>query len=262
VEVNKAIRIDKRKKENIFFIDIVYLKIINLVQIDKLIYKIYNIVMNVVNGILLGLLGIFGIIHTPQLTPSPMPKPTAPFERVLTITITQSPTKTPVPTKYIPRLQPTIDTDPQVNCLIDSRCGGGTRNLKKSACSNSTCCQIGNTWLFYENKNQCITDQNKYYQDNKPPNTIPTWAPPPTFAPFITWTPYPTQAFPTYAAIPTRDPACDSINNEWNDFKRNFMANQYNNYSSSFEAIQALNGYRTQYQNTANSHNCNIYLSL
>jgi peptidoglycan hydrolase-like protein with peptidoglycan-binding domain len=60
-----------------------------------------------------------------------------------------------------------VDSDPLVNCLIHANCGGGSKLLKKSICDQSTCCQIGNNWIFYENETKCKEDQQKFYSNNQ-----------------------------------------------------------------------------------------------
>lgn len=49
--------------------------------------------------------------------------------------------------------------DYTVDCSISSNCGGGTKKLLKSECDNSTCCQIGDKWIFYTSKSKCNQDQ-------------------------------------------------------------------------------------------------------
>jgi peptidoglycan hydrolase-like protein with peptidoglycan-binding domain len=56
------------------------------------------------------------------------------------------------------------DPDPLINCLVHPNCGGGTRLLRKSVCDQSICCQIGNSWIFYESKDKCLQDQNNLNQ--------------------------------------------------------------------------------------------------
>lgn len=74
---------------------------------------------------------------------------------------TPSPTVTPRPTTVM------------VNCLISAECGGGSKLLAKSVCDNSTCCQItGKGWVFYQNKQDCIKDQN--IANNTVKTVIPT----------------------------------------------------------------------------------------
>jgi hypothetical protein len=80
----------------------------------------------------------------------------------------------------------TWSTDPFISCSISSECGGGTALLKKSACSKSTCCQIGDKWYLYSDKNQCGQDQKTYWDSTHPtPTTTPTLIPTvtPTFTP-------------------------------------------------------------------------------
>lgn len=73
---------------------------------------------------------------------------------------------TPTPTVYVPptamptyKPVPTIDPNPPVLCNVSPNCGGGTTPLRQSECNNSTCCQIGDKWIFYKDKVQCGRDQ-------------------------------------------------------------------------------------------------------
>lgn len=52
--------------------------------------------------------------------------------------IGSTPTIKPTIVKKVP--QPTTDTDPPVHCQIDTKCGGGTKPMKKSECDASYCC--------------------------------------------------------------------------------------------------------------------------
>jgi len=67
--------------------------------------------------------------------------------------------KFPTPTKIIVNNN-YFDPDPVISCNVHVSCGGGTRQLRKSICDQSVCCQVGNTWLFYESKSKCTEDQN------------------------------------------------------------------------------------------------------
>lgn len=49
-----------------------------------------------------------------------------------------------------------------VDCEIDSKCGGGTRRMKSSACQITKCCKIGDNYVFYDDFNQCYADQLKH----------------------------------------------------------------------------------------------------
>ncbi|MFH2062279.1 MAG: hypothetical protein ABIJ43_04820 [Candidatus Beckwithbacteria bacterium] len=66
--------------------------------------------------------------------------------------------------------------DYMINCNISSNCGGGTTYIKKSECDNSVCCQIGDKWVFYKDKNQCNKDQ----ESNQPSYNYPTYTYPTT----------------------------------------------------------------------------------
>jgi hypothetical protein len=66
-----------------------------------------------------------------------------------------------------------------VTCRIDSQCGGGTIQLQRGVCENSTCCQIGDKWTFYQDKNKCVQDQNIYNVNLPTPTLLPTSTPTP-----------------------------------------------------------------------------------
>ncbi|MFA6569799.1 MAG: hypothetical protein WCT77_00990 [Bacteroidota bacterium] len=81
-----------------------------------------------------------------------------------------TPTLTPIPTREIYTIQLEMDSDPPVHCRMSAECGGGTTPLKQSECNNSTCCQIGDKWIFYKDKNQCDRDQGE--TPNSQPNYV------------------------------------------------------------------------------------------
>ena len=68
--------------------------------------------------------------------------------------------------------QTNIGNDPIVNCQISPECGGGSRQMKKSECEQSVCCQIGSKWYFYLSREKCSEDQKNYRQDTYKPLTI------------------------------------------------------------------------------------------
>lgn len=70
-----------------------------------------------------------------------------------------------------------------VTCQIDSQCGGGSIQLQRGVCENSTCCQIGDKWTFYQDKNKCVQDQNIYNVNLPTPTPLPTSTPTPTPTP-------------------------------------------------------------------------------
>lgn len=214
-----------------------------------------------------------------------------------TPTPTPSESPTPIPTyppTQIPKIKPVyVDPDPIVNCNISSNCGGGNRQMKKSECNQSTCCQLGNAWSIYPNKTACTQAQNNYNSSktsgaNYPPCTVYypalhisstySYTSPETCKQWqdtanagSTNTLQPTQQ-PTTA--PTQDnaeynnllkqhqEACQRVVAEWNTIKENFYANEYNNYSSSAEAIQELERRRQTYQQEAYSVGCTQTISL
>lgn len=114
---------------------------------------------------------------------------------------TPSPTVTPYPTdeptQYptVKVIYPTVDPDPVITCNIHSDCGGGTMQLRRSVCNNSTCCQIGDKWYFYQDKGKCTADQNSYAsgQRQNVPQVLPNYQSP-TSAPWPTYATYPTIA--------------------------------------------------------------------
>lgn len=80
------------------------------------------------------------------------------------------------------------DIDHTINCKINAKCGGGTKLLKRSVCDQSTCCQIGSNWYFYEDKNKCDADQNARV-NNTTTRSLPTFVPISTSAPIPTYDP-------------------------------------------------------------------------
>jgi len=85
---------------------------------------------------------------------------------VNSIQITPSPSPSPI----IKQPKAVVkDIDPPVHCSVHTNCGGGTVPLKQSECSNSVCCQLGDRWVTYKDKNQCIQDQKA----NQPSNPKP-----------------------------------------------------------------------------------------
>ena len=62
--------------------------------------------------------------------------------------------------------------DYMVNCRTTAECGSGTVYIKKSECDNSICCQIGDKWIFYKDKNKCSVDQNRNNQTFTQPTFV------------------------------------------------------------------------------------------
>ena len=211
------------------------------------------------------------------------------IEPTIAPTLIKSPT--PIPTyspTQIPKAKPVyIDPDPIVSCNINSNCGGGTRQMKKSACTQSTCCQLGSTWSIYPNNTACDQAQTNYNSSktsgvNYPPCTV--YYPALNYSQTYIYT-SPSQcslwqqtasAGSTNTTQPTRQPtatpiqdnseyndllkqheeACQQIYVEWTYYKENFYANEYNNYSSSYEAIQELERIRQAYQQSMYDVGC------
>ena len=96
-----------------------------------------------------------------------------------TLKVTTSPSPTATPEVKGVVANPTVqNTDPIINCGISAECGGGSRQMKKSECTQTTCCQIGNKWYFYLSKTKCLADQASANQAKTPSyNTLPNYAP-------------------------------------------------------------------------------------
>ena len=43
-------------------------------------------------------------------------------------------------------------------CLVDVKCGG-PKLMSTKGCQDSICCQIGDNWILYPDRNQCSRDQ-------------------------------------------------------------------------------------------------------
>lgn len=69
-----------------------------------------------------------------------------------------------------------LTSDPLVDCPINRLCGGGYKKLKESECVNSTCCQIGSSWIVMD-KDQCKLKQEEYSQSSR--NNHPIYIQPP-----------------------------------------------------------------------------------
>lgn len=81
-------------------------------------------------------------LSSPTPFSSPSPTPTSKTNTDSTNTATE-------------KLNP---NDP-VHCPVSNKCGGGTKPLKRAECENSVCCEIGDKWVFYTDRDQCIRDQ-------------------------------------------------------------------------------------------------------
>ena len=70
---------------------------------------------------------------------------------------------------------PPQELDPIVTCNISANCGGGTKQMKQSECSRSTCCEVGNGWEMYPSKEECTKAQQAGNTVNN--NQIDCWGP-------------------------------------------------------------------------------------
>jgi hypothetical protein len=174
------------------------------------------------------------------------PNPTVSIAQTKAPTNTPTPTDMPTPTdKPTPTVTltptPTTDPDPIVTCLINSKCGGGTEQLRESVCKASTCCQMGDSYIFYLDKSKCANDQQNFVSKYLSPSPTPT---------------------PTAIPTPTRDPYCDSIQVNWKQAEQNLQNQQIYHYANPAQELQTLYIYLQAYQQQANLHNCGITLSL
>lgn len=113
---------------------------------------------------------------------------------------------------------PTLNPDPFVNCecgdeiryikssecnkmvccLRDVNCGGGKFFTNTFAeCNQSVCCEIGNKWYLYKDKNECTRDQNRRssYSNSGESLEFEPW---PTLKPLPTFEPWPTYGYTNY----------------------------------------------------------------
>jgi len=75
---------------------------------------------------------------------------------------TLAPTSTPMPTPSPTATpKPYVNPDPITDCVSSyPNCNGESIRLKKSQCSNITCCQVGSTWSVYSSTEKCKEVQN------------------------------------------------------------------------------------------------------
>lgn len=183
------------------------------------------------------------------------------------------------------------ECDNSICCLISSECGGN-KVLTKVDCDNSTCCQVGSSWSMYLNRASCTLAQNNYYNayknaqlHNYPPCSVyyPSLGYSQTYyniAPSqcSLWQQQAnsnsTYTAPIYTPLPSPDDssyqdllnqhaeACKQAVAEWNGLKEQFYETEYDNFSSSYEAIQELERRRKIYQQELYSAGCaqTIYL--
>lgn len=130
---------------------------------------------------------------------------------------TQIPTSTTKPAKKV-----VVNANPNVNCLIDTKCGG-PRLISKAQCDSVTCCQIGNSYYLLPNLAKCKEEQTKWANLSNPNNykvnvTWPTLPPMkqyvvPTFSVNIPTYSQPPQANTNnYSAICNGQLQIDTIN--------------------------------------------------
>lgn len=168
---------------------------------------------------------------------------------------------------------PTPDPDPITTCNIHANCGGGSRQMKKSECNQTICCQIEGKWYFYLSKEKCLQNQREWADYHKRNYYAPSYN-----FPAYTYTPAP---IPTYQPLPTPTPdysylveelekeyqeeyqrKCQKIVDDWMAFKTNWHANEYNNYSSSGEAIMDLSRYKASTEERLRNEGCSNPISL
>lgn len=109
------------------------------------------------------------------------------------------------PTKILPTITsfPTIDTDPVIDCQINTLCGGNTVKLKKSDCLAQICCSTEPGKYESLSSSECAWRQADYR--NKRDSEKMQISPFPTFAPYPTYAPIPTQKTPADYRAPVVD---------------------------------------------------------
>lgn len=213
------------------------------------------------------------------------------YKNTMTTTIpTPAVTISPTPKPSTKRTPPKVtETEKLINCEISNNCGGGYKKMTKEQCSNSVCCQIGSSWSIYPSSQDCTNAQkNSNLGDNYPPCTV--------YYPALNYSQTynhisPSQcslwqsqansnnnsAYPTNSYIQPstqqdtslyqeqltqHQEACNQAVSEWNTQKQQFYDTEYNNYSSSYEAMQVLESRRQTYQQELYNAGCTNTISL
>jgi len=221
-----------------------------------------------INISLLFMLGVVGyfVFYKSFTSIGPTPTISVPVSPEVFVSPTQaviSPTLIPITTQKNTKIItpiPTIDPDPVISCSLNEKCGGGTISMRRSECSNTTCCEIAGKWVVYKDRNQCTKDQetywnnyygagNNYVAPTYAPIPIPTYSIP-TYSPPV-YVPSPTSSYqaptPNYAALLQN--CRDQANEEYNLTMRILRANGTSNSSSSVVAEQKRNSKLQQCQN-------------
>lgn len=187
-----------------------------------------------------------------------------------------------------------IDPDSIISCNFKIV---ASKQMKRSECLKSFECQINSQWYIYTSREKCTEDQKSFWNNRTGSSyTSPSYPPCIVYYPALhtsstysytspetckqwqdtantgsTNTFQPTQQ-PT--TIPAQDnseynellrqhaEACKGVVAEWNTIKENFYATEYNNFSSSAEAVQELERRRQKYQQEAYSVGCTQTISL
>ncbi len=193
-------------------------------------------------------------------------------------------------TKLTPLTVSQTDLDPTIDCGPFQK-SNITIKVKRSTCTGYVDCGFKNGAWIPEPKDQCNLLQSKDNGTSSPP--IPPLSQNVSYNCVIDGNSYTTLGkdlssaqkdcddLKTYAKSiapntqPIIDPAaqqmiqsnydnyanqlkqkCADIVASWNSFKKDWYANQYNNYSSSADAITALYGYLSSYQKQLSTANC------
>ncbi|HSX48999.1 MAG TPA: hypothetical protein VLE44_01955 [Candidatus Saccharimonadales bacterium] len=264
-------------------------KILKRLSRLRLSFIVTNISRNILLLAFIIGVGLIGILSQ-KIAAFQTIKPQPTIEAV--IVPTTQPTETPG-VKGIATTKPQIivNNDPIIDCVSTyPNCNGSSIRLKQSQCSKIICCQVGDKWSVYPNKDSCTQAQGN---SNPPGNSAENNYPPctiyyPALKNSVTY-PYtsPTQCLTlqqqanssvtttisVYTPTPTQDPhyqdlvnqhqdACNQAVSEWNTQKQQFYTTEYNNFSSSTEAIQELNRRMQVYQQQLYSAGCSNVVSL
>jgi len=103
------------------------------------------------------------------------------------------------------------ENDPIVTCSISPECGGGSRQMRKSECDQTTCCQIGDKWYFYLSRDKCLEDQKSKNSDK---NNSSYRQKVPVFISYLGYTIYCPQE--NVSTIQSINQTMESKKSEWN----------------------------------------------
>lgn len=165
--------------------------------------------------------------------------------------------QTPSPTNK-PQKQKAVESDPIIDCKSSSlNCNGSSIRVRKSQCSNITCCQIGNSWSVYPSNEECDKAQNEHNSGSNYVYTYPTSKPVTnTNNPTITPTKY--QIQPTVTPIINVGQIVKDIESCQSECSAEGSANEtkIQNYYRAQGALGSSSYYQALANNDATVQNC------